>query len=59
MWKVPKKYTTTCVSTLNGKKIQQMELEAINREEAVSRAYLNCLLTTEPDKNIKVDVTRL
>lgn len=36
-----------------------MELEAINREEAVSRAYLNCLLTTEPDKNIKVDVTRL
>ncbi|HQO01498.1 MAG TPA: hypothetical protein PLI62_04445 [Spirochaetota bacterium] len=59
MWKVPQKYITKCVSTVNGKDIQNLEIEAINWDEAENRAYLNCMLLTDPDKNIRVEVTRV
>jgi hypothetical protein len=59
MWKVPHKYMTKCVSTVNGKDIQNMEIEAINSDEAESRAYLNCFILTDPDKNIRVEVARI
>lgn len=59
MWEIPKKYHTECVNALNGNHIQHLNLEAINEREAETRAYLNCLIANNDDKNIRIEVRKL
>jgi len=56
MWKVPDKYTAHCYSTDTGELIEDMQLEAIDDAEAESRAYLNCVLHNNKNRNIRVEI---
>jgi len=58
MWKVPIKYKTTCFSNDNGREIEYRELEAINEQEAEARAYLNCVISNNQNRNVRVEVKR-
>ena len=56
MWKVPKRYRARCTNG-SGKEIFNKEIEAINLEEAKSRAFINCLIISGRDKEFKISVS--
>jgi len=53
MWKAAKKYQTVCTNINNNKVVFEREYEAINKNEAKARAYLNCV----KENNNKTDVS--
>lgn len=60
MWDpVPDKYNTVCSLEGTGEMIFDRVYEAISKNEAEARAYLNCVKENNHKTNIKVDVRRL
>jgi len=54
MWKTAKKYQTVCTDINDNAVIFKREYEAINRNEAKARAYLNCVKENNNKTNITV-----
>lgn len=59
MFIAPKKYKTTCSSKSTGSVIFDRNYEAINRDEAEARAYLNCVKEYNNAADIRVSVNRI
>lgn len=58
MWAIPKKYNTQCFLNDNGSLISEHVFEAINKDEAETRAFLNCVIENNKKRNIRVNVER-
>lgn len=58
MWQTPKKYKTQCLLKDNGTVISEHVFEAINRDEAEARAYLNCVIENNRNSNVEVNVKK-
>ncbi len=59
MWDVPVKYKTACYLNDSDKLISEHVFEAINRDEAEARAYLNCINENNKKKNIRVRAEKI
>jgi len=59
MWQVPKKYNTKCFSNDTDSVISEHMFEAINRDEAETRAYLNCVIENNKKRDVHVSVKKL
>ncbi len=59
MWPVPKKYKTQCMLNGSDSIISQHVFEAINKDEAETRAYLNCVNENNKKRNVRVKVERI
>jgi len=58
MWKVPRKYKTTCYNIKTDAPMYSRTIEAINPDEAEARAYLNCVLANHHRTDVRVTVNR-
>ncbi len=58
MWKTAKKYQTVCSNSINNSPIFEREYEAINKDEAIARAYLNCIKENGNKSDIAVSLKR-
>lgn len=56
MWPAAKKYQTRCLVNETNSVISEHEFEAINRNEAEARAYLNCVKENNNRRDIHVEV---
>jgi len=59
MWEVPDKYNTKCFSNETDAVISEHVFEAINKDEAETRAYLNCVIENNKKRNIRISVKKL
>ena len=59
MWRVPKKYQTACSTAAEHKMIFQREYEALDKNEAMARAYLNCVKENNNKSDIVVSAKRI
>lgn len=59
MWEVPKKYNTKCFINETETLVSEHVFEAINRDEAETRAYLNCINENHKKRNIHVLAERV
>jgi hypothetical protein len=59
MWPVPDKYSTKCFLDDTDAVISEHIFEAINKDEAEARAYLNCVIENNQDRNVRVSVKKL
>ncbi len=59
MWQVPKKYNTKCFLNSSDTLISEHTFEAINKNEAEARAYLNCINENNRKRNIRVVAERV
>jgi hypothetical protein len=59
MFIAPGKYTTSCSSKSSGSVIFDRIYEAINKDEAEARAYLNCVKEYNNAGDITVSVSRI
>lgn len=59
MWSVPDKYETKCFSNETNSIISEHLFEAINKNEAETRAYLNCVIENKKNPNVHVSVKRV
>ncbi len=57
MWPIPKKYKTQCI--MNDSIVSEHVFEAINKDEAETRAYLNCVNENNKNRNVRVNVERM
>jgi len=58
MWPVPVKYNTKCFSNDSDSIISEHVFEAINKNEAEARAYLNCVIENHNNRNVRVSVKK-
>jgi hypothetical protein len=59
MWDpIPGKYSATCTIEGTTEIIFDRVYEAINKNEAAARAYLNCVNENNHETNIEVEVTK-
>ena len=58
MWPVPGKYKTICSLNDSDKVISEHVFEAINKDEAETRAYLNCIIENNMNRNVNIIVKR-
>ena len=56
---VPRKYKTSCLHSNDDSLISERVLEAININEAVARAMLNCIIAGNKRKDISVKAERM
>jgi len=59
MWPIPDKYKTQCFLNETNSLISEHIFEAINKDEAETRALLNCVIENNKKKNVHVSVQRL
>jgi len=59
MWPVPVKYNTKCYLNNSDSLISEHVFEAINRNEAETRAYLNCIIENNKKTNIRISTRRM
>lgn len=59
MWPIAKKYETQCILNDTGSIISQRVFEAINKDEAEARAYLNCVKANNNKRNVFVKVKKV
>ncbi len=59
MWKVPDRYHTTCRSRETDRIIEETVYEAINKDEAEARAFLNCVIHNDNNRNVSVSSKKL
>ncbi len=59
MWPVPDKYETICFSNDTDSIISENIFEAINKDEAESRAYLNCVIENKKNANVHLSVKKI
>jgi len=55
----PSKYSAQCSDKATGSIIMQKELEAINRAEAETRAFLNCIIVGGKKDSVRVSVKKI
>jgi hypothetical protein len=53
-----KKYATRCIDNATGQVLMDREMEAINKSEAETRAFLNCIKFAGNKPNINVVVKK-
>lgn len=59
MWPVPDKYETKCFSNDTDSIISEHVFEAINKDEAEARAFLNCVIENQKNPNVHVFVKKI
>jgi len=59
MWQTAKKYKTQCFSKSTDSVISEHVFEAINKDEAETRAFLNCVIENNKNMNVRVNVKRV
>jgi len=59
MWPVPDKYETKCFIKETDSVISEHVFEAISKEEAEARAYLNCVNENNHKRNVYVSVKKI
>jgi len=59
MDKVPRKYRTVCSDIRNGSVLFNQVFEAININEAKTRAFLNCIKAGNKPDDVTVSAKRL
>ncbi len=59
MWAIPDKYITKCYLKDTGELVTEHVYEAINKDEAETRAFLNCIIANNRKTNVRVDVKKL
>lgn len=59
MWAIPKKYKTQCILNSNGSVISEHVFEAINKNEAEARAYLNCVNENKKNRDVRVSAIKV
>lgn len=59
MWPIPDKYETKCYSTETNKLISEHVFEAISKDEAETRAFLNCVIENKKNKNVRASVKKI
>jgi len=59
MWPVPDKYNTKCFSNETNSVISEHVFEAINKNEAEARAFLNCVIENKKNRNVRVSVKKI
>ncbi|HNX25293.1 MAG TPA: hypothetical protein PKG60_14700 [Spirochaetota bacterium] len=59
MWPIAKKYETKCFIKDTDSMISEHMFEAINKDEAEARAYLNCVKENKNKRNVYVRVKKV